>query len=124
MEVIDKIGDTIVTVSRDVTQKAKDLSEIAKIRMDIRSKQDYITKLYQEMGKSYFEKHKNDDQPKYGQVSLIKEAEEVIEELKEQLGAIKGTQKCPECGNEMPLDADYCSKCGVKLNVIFEEEDE
>ncbi len=124
MEIIDKISGTIASVSRDATQKAKDLSEIAKIRMDIRSKQDYITKLCQEMGKSYYEKHKNDEEPKYGQVSLIKEAEEVIEELKEQLNEIKGTQKCPECGQEMPIDADYCSKCGVRLNIIVEEEDE
>lgn len=124
MEIIDKIGGTIASVSRDATQKAKDLSEIAKIRMDIHSKQDYIAKLYQEMGKAYYEKHKNDNEPKYGQVMLIKEAEEVIDELNEQLGVIKGTQKCPECGQEMPLEADYCSKCGVRLSVVFEEEDE
>lgn len=124
MEIIDKIGGTIASVCGDATQKAKDLSELAKIRMDIHSKQDYISKLYQEIGKSYYEKHKNDEEPKYGQVLLIKEAEDVIDELKEQLSMIKGTQKCPRCDNEMPIDADFCSKCGTKLNVVVEESDD
>lgn len=122
MEILDKIGDTIVSVSKDATQKAKDLSDIARIRMDIRSKNDYINKQYQEIGKAYYEKHKDDESPKYDQVVLIQEAEEVIDELREQLSQIKGTQRCPQCGQEMDLDADYCSKCGAKLDIFEEEE--
>lgn len=124
MEIFDKISGTIISVSKDATQKAKDLSEVAKIRMDIHSKQEYISKLYQEIGKSYYEKHKDEEEPKYGQVLLIKEAEEVIGELKEQLNLIKGTQKCPRCDNEMPIDAEFCSKCGTKLNVVVEESED
>lgn len=122
MEILDKIGDTIVSVSKDATQKAKDLSDIARIRMDIRSKKDYINKQYQEIGKAYYEKHRDDESPKYEQVVLIHEAEEVIDELREQLSQIKGTQRCPQCGQEMDLDADYCSKCGAKLDIFEEEE--
>ncbi len=122
MDIFDKIGDTLVSVSKDATQKAKDLSDLAKIRMDMRTKQEYISKQYTEIGKAYYEKHKNDEEPKYEQVTSIREAEEVLDELRQQLSQIKGLQKCPECGQDMPLEADYCSKCGAKLS-IFEEED-
>ena len=62
---------------------------------------------------------------------LVKDAQEVIEELKQQLGQIKGMVACVECGQEMPIDACYCSSCGAKLvkpkkeeaEDIFEEED-
>ena len=121
MEFIDKIGDTLVSVSKDATQKAKDISELAKLRIDIRSKKDHINKLYQEMGKAYYEEHKNEEEPDYDQIVLIKEAEEALAELKKQVGQLKGMQRCPKCGQDMPLDADYCSKCGEKLD-IFEEE--
>lgn len=122
MDILDKISDTIVSVSKDATQRAKDLSDIARIRMDIRSKREYINKQYQEIGKAYYGKHKDDESPKYEQVVLIHEAEEVIDELREQLSQLKGTQRCPQCGQEMDLDADYCSKCGAKLDIFEEEE--
>ena len=49
MELFDKIGDTIVSVSKDATQKAKDISELARIRMELRAKQDYLNKLFLEI---------------------------------------------------------------------------
>ncbi len=132
MELFDKLGDTIVSVSKDATQKAKDISELARIRMEIRAKKDYINKLYLEIGKSYYESHKDDEEKEFNDhMELIKEAQESLEELKKQSGQIKGTIKCEQCGQEMPLEADYCSKCGTKLikskkedfDTIFEDEE-
>lgn len=133
MELFDKLGDTIVSVSKDATQKAKDISELARIRMEIRSKQDYLNKLFLEIGKIYYDAHKNDEEKEFKeQMLLVKDAQEVLEELKQQLGQIKGMVKCTECGQDMPIEADYCSKCGTKLvkpkkedvEDIFEQEDE
>lgn len=133
MELFDKLGDTIVSVSKDATQKAKDISELARIRMELRAKQDYLNKLFLEIGKIYYDAHKEDEEKEFKeQMLLVKDAQEVIEELKQQLGQIKGMVKCTECGQEMPLEADYCSKCGTKLvkpkkeesEEIFEEENE
>ena len=41
MDLFEKIGDTILTVGKDVTQKAKDVSGIAKLRLEIRAKEDF-----------------------------------------------------------------------------------
>lgn len=116
MELFDKIGDTIVSVSKDATQKAKDISELARIRMELRAKQDYLNKLFLEIGKIYYEAHQDDEEKEFKeQMLLVKDAQEVIEELKQQLGQIKGMVACVECGQEMPIDACYCSSCGAKL---------
>ncbi len=116
MELFDKLGDTIVSVSKDATQKAKDISDRARIRMEIRSKQDYLNKLYLEIGKIYYDAHKDDEEKEFKeQMLLAKDALEVIEELNQQLGQIKGMVRCAVCGQDMSMEADYCSKCGSKL---------
>lgn len=116
MELFEKLSDTIVSVSKDATQKAKDISEQARIRVEIRSKKDYRNKLLQEIGRLYYEEHMYDEEPEFeDQVMLLKEVEETLDELKAKLGQIKGTVKCKNCGKDMPLDADFCSKCGTKL---------
>lgn len=42
MEFFDKLSETIVSAGKDVGQKAKDVSGIAKLKMDIRSKEDFV----------------------------------------------------------------------------------
>ena len=44
MEFFDKLSETIVSAGKDVGQKAKDVSGIAKLKMDIRSKEDFVEK--------------------------------------------------------------------------------
>lgn len=64
MEFFDKLSETIVSAGKDVGQKAKDVSEIAKLKMDIRSKEDFVEKQYAELGKAYYEKHKDEEMRK------------------------------------------------------------
>ena len=46
MEFFDKLSETIVSAGKDVGQKAKDVSGIAKLKMDIRSKEDFVRNLF------------------------------------------------------------------------------
>ena len=59
MEFFDKLSESLVSAGKDVSQKAKDVSEIAKLKLDIKSKEDYVQKQYEELGRSYYEKHKD-----------------------------------------------------------------
>ena len=44
MDFFDRMGEKLVTAGKDVTQKAKDLSGIAKLNFDIKAKEDFIEK--------------------------------------------------------------------------------
>lgn len=120
MEFFDKLGETLVTAGRDVSKKAKDLSGTAKLNLDIKAKEDFLQKQYAEVGRLYYEAHKDDAEPVYEQFESIREAEESIEQMKKDLLDIKGAKKCPKCGAQMPEEAVFCSSCGEKLD-IFEE---
>lgn len=121
MEFFDKLSESLVTAGRDISQKTKDLSETAKLKLDIKSKEDFLEKQYAELGRLFYNEHKDDATLPYEQFSEIAETITSIAELKSSLMDIKGAKLCPKCGAQMPEDAGFCSKCGEKLD-IFEEE--
>lgn len=123
MEFFEKLGDTIVSVGKDVTQKAKDVSGIAKLKLDIRSKEDFVKEQYIELGKAYYEAHKEEEVEDQARFDQIKEALEEIERMRLQILELKGARKCPGCGAEAADTAEYCSVCGAKLTVVVDEDD-
>lgn len=124
MEFFEKLGETITTAGKEATQKAKDLSEIAKLNLDIRAKEDYVQKQYIELGKIYYKVHRESiDAEGAEHFELIEEALESIEKMKLKIMEIKGTKRCPKCGKELVDEAEYCSFCGVKVSIVVDAED-
>ena len=115
MAFFDKLSETLVNASKDVSQKAKDLSGTAKLTMDIHTKEDQVQKMYAQIGKLYFEEHKDDDPAVYEQMTQIKEALAVIEDMKKELMELKGAKVCPRCGQEVKAADAYCKNCGAKM---------
>ena len=80
-------------------------------------------KQYEELGRSYYEKHKDEEECEEAeQFFLIKEAVEEIERMKAEVLRIQGSAECPKCGAKMPEGAVYCSNCGTKMDDMYEEE--
>ena len=107
MAFFDKLSETLVNASKDVSQKAKDLSGTAKLTMDIHTKEDQVQKMYAQIGKLYFEEHRDDDPAVYEQMTQIKEALAVIEDMKKELMELKGAKVCPRCGQEVKAADAY-----------------
>lgn len=123
MDLFEQIGEALVSAGKDVSQKAKDVSGIAKLKLDIRSKEDYIQKQYTALGADYYSKHKDDDAcEEQEQIYLIKEAQAEIDRMKEELLKQKGAIQCPKCGTTVPDGAAFCYSCGAKLHDMFEDE--
>ena len=118
----DKLGETLVSAGKDVGQKARDVSEIAKLKLDIKSKEDFVQKQYAALGEAYYAKHKDDENCEEAeQFFLIKEALDEIARMKSEVLRIQGAAECPKCGAKMPEGAVFCSSCGTKLDDMFEE---
>ena len=122
MEFFDKLGETLMTAGRDVSQKAKELSGAAKLNLDIKAKEDFVQKQYTEIGRQYYEAHKEDDSTEFEQFASIREALESIEQMRKDLLELKGAKACPQCGAKMPEDAAFCSECGASLTPEEEPE--
>ncbi len=120
----DQLSERISSVSKDGINKAKELKDTAKYNVNIKTEEGNISRLYKELGRAYYEDHKDDETPDYSVVGDIKAAFERIRENQEEIARIRGARKCPECGKDVGVDAKFCPFCGVKLPVIEVEPEE
>ena len=114
MDFLNKLGKK---ATYQVTkEKASNLSEEIKIKSKIGDYKDKIKEKYNEIGKEVYNQIKDGND--VSKDSIISKCDEItiakneISKLEEQLLAIKKVRKCSECGTEIPIDSDFCSKCG------------
>ena len=122
MDFFERLGDTIVNVSRDVTQKAKDVSGIAKLKLDMKAKEDFIKEQYAALGKWYYQEHKEEEGEQRAWIQRIDEALEAIAQMELKILELKKARVCQECGAQASDTAEYCSVCGAKLVVVVKED--
>lgn len=119
----EEFKGSLFAAGRDVSQKAKEMSEITKLKLDIRSKEDFIEKQFANIGRAYYEANKEDASEKDAeQFAVIAEAMEEVVRMKQQVLMIQGAEECPKCGKKVPEGTSYCSECGTKINDMFEED--
>ncbi len=115
----ENIKDSLFAAGRDVSQKAKEVSEVAKLKMDIHAKEDFVEKQFAILGRAYYEvKKDNVSAEEEEQFAVIKEALDEIERMNQQMLDIQGVVVCPNCGKKVPADNCYCSACGAKLDDV------
>lgn len=113
----NKFRDDVLSVGKEVSNKAKDATDYAKIKLDIRAKEDFLAKQYAEFGKRYFEEHEDDENLAEDEnFKTIKEARAEIDALKEKILDKKGAVVCDNCGEMQSSDANYCNNCGASLH--------
>ena len=124
MDFFNKIGDTIASATQEVSEKAKDLTGVAKLQYEMRTKEDFLDKKYSEIGKMFYQSSKDVFPEEY--TELFDEVEATIsriEQLKEEIAEKKSSKTCPKCGAVIGNTAAFCSECGAKIGDIFEEEE-
>ena len=118
MDFFNKLGKKATEAYQATKEKATDLTEELKIKGKISDAKNRINAIYTEIGKIVYEEVKdNKDVAKDAVVAKcdeIKAENEKIERLEDQLLAVKDLKRCVTCHAELPIDTDYCPKCGTK----------
>ena len=86
----EHLKQTVVSAGKEVADKAKETSSIAKLKLDIRTKEDFLTKQYAELGKAFYQAHKNEDVAEKAFFPTIAEAEEEVNRLNDELMDLQG----------------------------------
>lgn len=123
MDFLHKIGNTITSTSKDVAQKAKDLTEIAKLSVEIKTSENIIKDTLYQLGKLYYKANKSNPNNGYlGLFSKINENETLIQQLTGKIRILKGNMKCKNCGADITVEDKFCPVCGSENEVKMVEE--
>lgn len=124
MGFFDKLGDSIVNATQEVGKQAKGMTDVAKLQYEARSKEDFLNKQYQEIGKKFYEENKDNVPEDYAVLfEEVDGALKRIAEIKEQVAYNKGGKACPNCGAVVTAGSSFCASCGAKVEDLFEEEE-
>ncbi|MDE7018673.1 MAG: hypothetical protein K2P65_14090 [Lachnospiraceae bacterium] len=89
--IMSRIGETISTKGKEMTDKAKDLAEIANLKSQINTCEDVVKRNYMEIGRRYYELHAMEPESDYEEQCIaIGNAQNCIKELEEKIREIKG----------------------------------
>lgn len=116
MAAFGNFGRNIKGVKDSVAGKAKDLSGISRLNGQISAAEKQIAELYSTVGRIYYENHKSDPAPEAAQqIRAISELYKRVAEAQDAIKKIKGIEKCPRCGADVAVGAQFCSACGQKI---------
>lgn len=123
MDFFDRLGDSIVNVTQGAMEKGKDVTDVAKLQYELKTKENFCKTQYEEIGRRFYQERKDVIPEDY--MDLFEEVEAAnnrIRELKDMIAEKKGSTSCPKCGAVVSAKAAFCSECGTRLNDVFEEE--
>lgn len=124
MDFLNKLGKKTSEAYQTAKEKTSKLSEELKLKGRISDCKEKIDNEYKEIGKMVYEKMKSGEDaskeeitPKCEEIERLKED---IEKAEVELLALKNIKKCSDCGTELDIKAEYCSKCGTKQPMVEE----
>lgn len=112
----DNLGQKASETTAKAMQKAKEISDIAKLNSMISEEETKINNTYYQIGKLYAAMHPHDYEEDFaGMIVSIGEADEKIRNYRQQIQDIKGVVRCVQCGAEVQSGVAFCSSCGAPM---------
>ena len=118
MAFMDDMREKLSRAGQSTMQKAKDISEVAKLKSAISADEDKINDLYGKIGYEIYCVYADHPLPEVAElIGQVAELHKAIEENKKQIEAINAASLCPQCGAKISKGMAFCSNCGCKLAV-------
>ena len=116
------LWDDIAKSARDAAaytaKKAGELTNVAKLKMSIRSEENSLEKCFAEIGSLYYSYQREGEDHTAEIAALLLEADQIeakIDVLRESLAKVQNSSICPGCQAQVTTDFAFCPLCGEKL---------
>ncbi len=116
MAFLDSLTKALSETSQVVVNKTRDIGEITKLTARVAELERKSDQIYKIIGKLYVEHYGDDpDEMFKNAVASVKEKQRRIAAYKEDIRRLRGINKCAGCGSDIEAGAQFCSKCGSKV---------
>ena len=127
MSFFENLKKNINTAANYTVQKTGEMTEAAKIRLDIRTQNLRLAKCFENMGQLYYKSIKEEGEiPSAEMDAYLLEADGIkleISILRRELAKAQGCVICSACGAQISNKSVYCPLCGIKLEAEEAEEE-
>jgi len=115
---MNDIRDTILSLTKNVTKTSGEIFKTTKLSLSLSAEESNLKNIHLEIGRKVHEIYQ------YGgnlgkffdeKYLEIEACERRIAETKEQISQIKGTRECIKCGKTVERTAEFCPKCGTRI---------
>jgi ribosomal protein L40E len=110
----EELGKKIERFGQDVWKKTTDVVGAIGKSAEVANKKRELKAVYSDIGQTFLAKHPAqaaDDSPDLTERAKALETE--IADLEAQILEQRGSKKCVSCGEMIPFEAAFCSKCGA-----------
>ena len=126
MVILENIGKKIGDVSGKAVERTKQYTDISSTNYKIKESEKELKDLYAKIGEAYVNKFGDEaDEELKENVDAVKELKQKIYELNDHLSDVKaakdGNKRCEHCGEIIPIDAKFCTKCGKETGQADED---
>ena len=119
MSFFENLKKNINTAANYTVQKTGEMTEAAKIRLDIRTQNLRLAKCFENIGQLYYKSIKENGEMASAEMdAYILEADGIkleISILRRELAKAQGCVICSACGAQISNKSVYCPLCGIKL---------
>lgn len=113
MAFLEQLGKKITSTSQDVAEQTKKLADITRLNSEISSKEKEMEGHLITLGKEYYLAHRDDSN--HESVLKVKDLRLAIKNLRDDVGKLKGTKRCKDCGSDVVITHAFCPNCGVSM---------
>lgn len=116
MGFFDNVKNSLTETSQDLTQKAKDTTEIFRLNNVNKSKEKDIEKIMYQIGSMYYANYMEECAEKFPE--LTKQVQGLQAEIaanKEMIEKLSIEEVCPNCGKKVNTGSKFCIYCGSPI---------
>lgn len=116
MDLFSKAKESFSMAGKEFTQKATDVSGIARVNLKLKEENNRLKEAIGELGELLLNEHPEEATKLFPeQVYAIRALQKTIEQDKRELAVFKGMQICPNCGAEQEKEAVICTVCHMNI---------
>lgn len=116
MSFLNNVSQKISQITQTTVQKTKDMTDIAQLKRDIAETEKEIHRLYELLGRSYYELFGSCAASELKDTcAAIRDLGNKLTGLQSEVESIKSIIYCPSCGTKITDDSAFCTNCGHKL---------